>query len=145
MIAAVFLIALGIYLACGLVFDIPFALVGVKKLDPHAAHGSWGFRMLIIPGTMALWSLLLRRWVTGVKEPPEECNAHRACSRPALRDEEADSEGHARVTRHPSSVAALRRVDASPVLRSSTAEGGRITDDESLVTSAATREMEASS
>ena len=77
MIVAVFLILLGAYLACGLVFAIPFALVGVKKIDPHAAHGSWGFRLLVIPGTMAFWPLLLRRWATGVKEPPEERNAHR--------------------------------------------------------------------
>jgi hypothetical protein len=77
MIAAVFLILLGTYLACGLAFSIPFALVGVKKIDPHAVHGSWGFRLLVIPGTMAFWPLLLRRWAIGVKEPPEECNAHR--------------------------------------------------------------------
>jgi len=77
MIAAVFLLLLGAYLACGLVFAIPFTLVGVKKIDPHAVHGSWGFRLLVIPGTMAFWPLLLRRWVTGTKEPPEECNAHR--------------------------------------------------------------------
>jgi hypothetical protein len=86
MIAAVFLTMLGIYLACGLVFAIPFALVGVRKIDPHAAHGSWGFRLLIIPGTMALWPLLLSRWRSGVHEPPEECNAHRklAPSGPAV-------------------------------------------------------------
>ena len=77
MIAAVFLILLTAYMACGLVFAIPFVLVGVKKIDPHAAHGSWGFRLLVIPGTMVFWPLLLRRWATGVKEPPEECNAHR--------------------------------------------------------------------
>ncbi len=81
MIAAVFLVLLGAYLACGLVFAIPFALVGVKKIDPHAAHGSWGFRLLVIPGTMAFWPLLLRRWATGIKEPPEECNAHRRAAR----------------------------------------------------------------
>ena len=77
MLVAVFLIMLGAYLACGLVFAIPFALIGVKRIDPHAAHGSWGFRLLVIPGTMAFWPLLLRRWATGMKEPPEECNAHR--------------------------------------------------------------------
>lgn len=77
MIAAVFLIVIGIYLACGLVFAIPFALVGVKKIDPHAAHGSWGFRLLIIPGTMAFWPLLLKRWAGGAHEPPEEYSAHR--------------------------------------------------------------------
>jgi hypothetical protein len=88
MIAAVFLLLLGAYLACGLVFAIPFALVGVKRIDPHAAHGSWGFRLLVIPGTMALWPLLLRRWLGGAHEPPEECTPHRICSR---RREEADS------------------------------------------------------
>ncbi len=81
MIAAAFLILLGAYLACGLLFAIPFALVGVKKIDPHAAHGSWGFRVLVIPGAMAFWPMLLRRWVTGVKVPPEECNAHRRAAR----------------------------------------------------------------
>ena len=81
MIFAVFLIFLGAYLVCGLVFAIPFVLVGVKKIDPHAAHGSWGFRLLVIPGTMAFWPLLLRRWGTGAKEPPEECNAHRRTAR----------------------------------------------------------------
>ena len=82
MIAAAFLTVLGIYLACGLAFAIPFALVGVRRIDPHAAHGSWGFRLLIIPGTMALWPWLLKRWASGTKEPPEERNAHRTRGAP---------------------------------------------------------------
>ena len=81
MIAAVFLILLGVYLACGFVFAFPFVLLGVKKIDPHAAPGSWGFRLLIIPGTMAFWPLLMRRWMKGVHEPPEEYNAHRCATR----------------------------------------------------------------
>ena len=80
MIAAAFLILLGIYLACGLVFAIPFALIGVKRIDPHAAHGSWGFRLLIIPGTVVFWPLLLCRWLKGVHEPPEEKNPHRCAT-----------------------------------------------------------------
>jgi len=80
MIAAL-LIFLGVYLVCGLVFALPFAFFGVGKIDPHAAHGSWGFRLLIIPGTIALWPQLLRRWARGKKEPPEECNAHRRAAR----------------------------------------------------------------
>ncbi len=91
MIAAIFLILLGAYMACGLVFAIPFALVGVKKIDPHAAHGSWGFRLLVIPGTMAFWPLLLRRWATGAKEPPEECNAHRFSAECGVRNAEFQS------------------------------------------------------
>ena len=81
MIAAGCLITLGIYLVFGLAFAIPFALVGVRKIDPHAAHGSWGFRLLIIPGTMAFWPLLLKRWIGGVHEPPEQCDAHRSAAR----------------------------------------------------------------
>ena len=81
MIAAMFFISLGAYLACGLVFAIPFALIGAKNIDPHATHGSWGFRVLIVPGAIALWPLLLRRWASGAKEPPEESNAHRRATR----------------------------------------------------------------
>lgn len=81
MIPAAFLSLLGVYLAFGLLFAIPFAFFGVGKIDPHAAHGSWGFRLLVIPGTMAFWPLLLRRWAAGLKEPPEECDPHRRAAR----------------------------------------------------------------
>jgi membrane protein implicated in regulation of membrane protease activity len=81
MIAAIFLVVLGIYLASGFLFAIPFALIGVKRIDPHAVHGSWGFRLLIIPGVMVFWPLLLKRWASGAKEPPEESNAHRKAAR----------------------------------------------------------------
>lgn len=77
MIAAIILIAIGIYLGCGLLFALIFVISGVQKIDPHAARGTWGFRLLIIPGTTALWPILLARWVGGVRESPEESNAHR--------------------------------------------------------------------
>jgi len=85
MIAETLLSAAGIYLLCGLVFAIPFVLVGVAKIDPHAAHGSWGIRVLIIPGTMFLWPLLARRWLKGVHEPPEENSPHRCAARKEAR------------------------------------------------------------
>jgi len=85
MIAEAFLIAVVTYLLGGLVFATPFALVGVGKIDPHAAHGSWGFRILIIPGTMFLWPLLARRWLKGIHEPPEENNPHRCAARKEAR------------------------------------------------------------
>ena len=81
MIAAVLLIFLAVYLGCGLVFAIPFAFFGVGRIDPHAAHGSRGFKLLIIPGAMTFWPLFVRRWVKGIQEPPEECNAHRRAAR----------------------------------------------------------------
>jgi len=87
MIAAVFLTLLAIYLLCGSVFAIPFVLVGVGKVDPHAKHGSWGFRLLILPGTIMLWPLLARRWLSGIHEPPEERNAHRLAANSSRRRE----------------------------------------------------------
>jgi hypothetical protein len=85
MMAEALLIAAGIYLLCGLVFAIPFMLLGVARIDPHATHGSWGFRVLIIPGTMFLWPLLARRWLKGVHEPPEESSPHRRAARKEAR------------------------------------------------------------
>ena len=42
-----------------------------------ADEGTWGFKVMISPGVVALWPLLLRRWRSGATEPPPECNAHR--------------------------------------------------------------------
>jgi hypothetical protein len=81
MIAAAFLVLSGFYLICGLAFAVPFAVFGVGKIDTHAAHGTWGFRLLIIPGTMLLWPMLAWRWFKGIHAPPEESNAHRCAAR----------------------------------------------------------------
>jgi len=54
---------LGVYLLIGLLFALAFAVKGVQQVD-HAAEGTGiGFRLLIIPGTVALWPILLRKWV----------------------------------------------------------------------------------
>jgi hypothetical protein len=71
----------GLYLAAGLAFSIPFVLRGAGRIDPVAREGSWGFRALIIPGVVALWPLLLKRWISGATEPPPECDAHRRAAR----------------------------------------------------------------
>jgi hypothetical protein len=80
MIAAI-LILMAAYLALGFLFAVPFVLTGVKRIDPHAAHGSWGFRILIFPGTIVLWPLVAQRWLCGAGEPPEERNAHRSAAK----------------------------------------------------------------
>ena len=44
-----------IYLGVGIVFAIAFVWKGVGEIDPAAKDGTIGFRLLILPGTAALW------------------------------------------------------------------------------------------
>ena len=68
------------YLLAGVLFGIPFVLRGVARVDPVARKGTWGFRLVVLPGVIALWPLLLWRWVGG-RQPPRERNAHRDAAR----------------------------------------------------------------
>ena len=58
-VAAWLLAAVGVYAVGGLVFAIVFVLRGVARIDPQAVGGSWGFRLAILPGVVALWPLLI--------------------------------------------------------------------------------------
>ena len=63
----IILIVAAVYLAAGLIFAIPFVIKGVDKID-DGAHGSkWGFRIIIIPGAMVFWPLLLKKWMKTLK------------------------------------------------------------------------------
>jgi hypothetical protein len=68
----------GLYLGLGLVFAVGFAFRWVNRTDAVAAHGTAGFRLLLLPGATLLWPLLLRRLLRGDRHPPVECTAHRA-------------------------------------------------------------------
>ena len=51
------------YLALGVLFVIPFLMKGLNKVD-EGAHGSTiGFKIIIIPGVIVLWPVLLRKWM----------------------------------------------------------------------------------
>ena len=67
-----------IYAIIGLLFGLPFLKWGVSRIDPSVRGAGVGFRLLVLPGVMAFWPLLARRWLRGMKEPPVERNAHRA-------------------------------------------------------------------
>lgn len=73
----------GLYAAAGVVFAIAFVLKGASRIDPSAREGTWGFRVLILPGAAAFWPLLAKRWATGTSCPPEEDNPHRRAARRA--------------------------------------------------------------
>ena len=69
-----------LYVAVGVAFAAVFVWRGVGAIDPAAAQGTWGFRLLIFPGTVAFWPLLLKRYRRR-QQPPEERNAHRDLAR----------------------------------------------------------------
>ena len=67
MLVQVLLIIVAIYLACGFVFMIPFIIKGVDVIDEGAHGSSIGFRIIIIPGAIVFWVVLLRKWIKAKK------------------------------------------------------------------------------
>ena len=52
-----------VYAAVGVLFALAFVTVGVERID-HAVHGApLGFRVLILPASVALWPLMLTKWI----------------------------------------------------------------------------------
>lgn len=69
------------YASLGLLFGAAFVWRGVDAVDPMARGASWGFRLLVLPGSVVFWPLLLVRWAAGSMAPPVEVNAHRRLAR----------------------------------------------------------------
>lgn len=75
------LVALGLYAGLGVLFALAFVTRGVGRVDPAARGATWGFRLAVLPGVVALWPLLAGRWWRGATAPPVESNAHRHAAR----------------------------------------------------------------
>ncbi|MGG9960612.1 hypothetical protein [Ferruginibacter sp. SUN106] len=61
LVTIIFVVA-ALYLIAGFLFAIFFLSKGIQKVDV-AAHGSgWGFRLIILPGIIVLWPVLLNKW-----------------------------------------------------------------------------------
>jgi len=59
------------YIALGVVFALPFVARGIDRIDRAAGRGTVGFRIIVLPGVVALWPLLLRRWYSRRLDDPE--------------------------------------------------------------------------
>jgi hypothetical protein len=68
LVAEMILWAAAVYLLIGLLVGIPFVWRGVERIDAAAVGTSWGFRLTILPGSIGLWPLILRRWIHGKNE-----------------------------------------------------------------------------
>lgn len=64
---SIILIIVLIYLGAGLLFAIAFVIKGVTVIDEGAHDSTWGFRLIIVPGTIIFWPLLLKKWRTALK------------------------------------------------------------------------------
>lgn len=60
-IAAILFGVLVIYVAVGLATALAFVSVGVTRVQP--ASVTIGARILLVPGAVALWPLVLSRWL----------------------------------------------------------------------------------
>ena len=52
-----------LYVAAGAVTALAFVTVGIEKVLPAGTPVSAATRMLLAPGALALWPLVLRRWL----------------------------------------------------------------------------------
>jgi hypothetical protein len=68
MLVQIILILVLIYLLLGVLFLIPFLIKGLNKVDEGAHSGTIGFKIIIIPGVIVFWPVLLRKWVKANKE-----------------------------------------------------------------------------
>ena len=71
---------LAVYAGIGVLFAVFFVVAGVNRIDVVARESTWGFRVMIFPGSVALWPLLLKRWFFR-QAAPAESNAHRKAAR----------------------------------------------------------------
>lgn len=63
----IILIIIAVYLIAGVLFAIPFVIKGVTRIDEGAHDSGWGFRIIIIPGTVIFWPLLMKKWLNASK------------------------------------------------------------------------------
>lgn len=67
LIIGILLVLLGIYILIGVIFAIFFVTRGLGVLDKEAKDSKWGFRLLLFPGSVALWMILLPKWLKAKK------------------------------------------------------------------------------
>jgi hypothetical protein len=55
--------AAGVYALAGVLLLYPFHRWAVPRLDESADGATWGFRVLVSPGLVALWPAILLKWM----------------------------------------------------------------------------------
>ncbi|MDE0472471.1 MAG: hypothetical protein OXH57_11070 [Ekhidna sp.] len=60
-IVDIFLIALAIYLILGVFYSIYFYAKGGIQIDKRVKGAPWHFKLIIFPGVVLFWSILVKK------------------------------------------------------------------------------------
>jgi hypothetical protein len=71
------LLALALYAAAGFAVAVAFLAIGVTRVLPEPARVTLGARIMLFPGTAALWPYVLIRWLKSSMTRSHR-SAHRA-------------------------------------------------------------------
>jgi hypothetical protein len=52
----------------GFLFTIAFIFKGIQTVDESAQKSSLGFKIIIIPGIIVFWPVLLKKWLIALKK-----------------------------------------------------------------------------
>jgi hypothetical protein len=55
--------ALAGYFVAGAAVGVPFIVFGIGRVDPGARGAPWAFRLIVLPGVIALWPWIAARWI----------------------------------------------------------------------------------
>jgi hypothetical protein len=61
--AFVLVLVVELYAVTGIAVAVVFLTIGIGRVDKAARH-AYVFRLLLIPGVVLLWPLVLTRWLT---------------------------------------------------------------------------------
>jgi hypothetical protein len=64
-------VAFGIYCAVGFLLLVPMHKVMLNSLDESMAGASIGFRIVVTPGLVLLWPVIVRRWIRSRRLNPK--------------------------------------------------------------------------
>lgn len=67
---AAFWTLLAIYACIGILIAIPFAFLAAHRILPEPADMTFGARVLIIPGAIIVWPIVLKRWLQSNSSGP---------------------------------------------------------------------------
>jgi uncharacterized membrane protein YphA (DoxX/SURF4 family) len=66
-LVSILLVGAALYLIAGVLFAVLFLTKGIQKVDSTATGSTIGFRLIILPGTIIFWPVLLHKWRTAKK------------------------------------------------------------------------------